>query len=241
MTLHLLDLTLATPALNLALDEALLLECDQGKGVETLRFWESTSYFVTLGVSSRHQADVDVAACTRDGVPILRRASGGGTVLQGPGCLNYALVLRLAERPELADLTRGYALILGRVATALGAGETAEVAPLGTSDLAREGWKFSGNAQKRTRNALLHHGTILHNFDIPLLARYLREPEKQPPYRERRTHDQFVRNLPLSPDEIRRRLTLEWNAIRAASSAPVPDLSDLLASRYANPAWHERF
>ena len=82
--MRLLELTLPSPAENLALDEALLLEHD-GVAVECLRFWESPVHFVALGVSGKMQADVDVDACARDGVPILRRASGGGTVLQGPG------------------------------------------------------------------------------------------------------------------------------------------------------------
>ena len=81
-----LDLTLPTPAENLALDEALLLEAEAGRGEELLRVWEWPTFAVVLGSGCRLGAEVNEAACRSDHVPILRRASGGGTVLLGAGC-----------------------------------------------------------------------------------------------------------------------------------------------------------
>ena len=243
--LRLLDLTLPSPAENLALDEALLLALndqaargpDAPPPVETLRFWESPVRFVVLGVSGRLREEVDLEACARAGVPILRRASGGGTVVQGPGCLNFALVLSLEARPELRDVTRSYARILGGLRDALGL-EGAE--PDGTSDLAFGGRKISGNSQKRTRHAILHHGTLLHGFDVVCLEELLREPAKQPAYRAGRPHAEFVRNAPLSASEIRSRLTAAWSAA-PPSAFQVPDLGPLIAEKYGNREWLERF
>ena len=59
-------------------------------------------------------------ACRADGVAVLRRFSGGGAVVLGPGCLNYAIALSLVSRPELADVAASFRAILGRVAAALG-------------------------------------------------------------------------------------------------------------------------
>jgi lipoate-protein ligase A len=94
-----LDLTLPTPAENLACDEALLDWCEEDGGGEILRFWEPTDCFIVVGYANRVGAEVDLAACAANGIPVLRRCSGGGTVLQGPGCLNYSLVLRFGEHP----------------------------------------------------------------------------------------------------------------------------------------------
>src|SRR5689334_9674348 len=91
-----LDLTLPSPPENLACDEALLGLAESGAGEEVLRFWESTEYFVVVGYANKVAVEVNVAACEVGGIPILRRCSGGGTVVQGPGCLNYALVLRIS-------------------------------------------------------------------------------------------------------------------------------------------------
>ena len=65
------------------------------RGREVLRFWELPTLAVVLGSGGSVAIDVNVAACDADGVPILRRASGGGTVLLGPGCLCFSLVLEL--------------------------------------------------------------------------------------------------------------------------------------------------
>ena len=113
-----LDLTLPTPAENLALDEALLLRAEAGEGGEGLRLWEWPRPAVVLGAGGRLADDVDEAACRADGVPILRRSSGGGTVLLGAGCLLYTLILDGERAHELAGVRSSYAFILERVAAA---------------------------------------------------------------------------------------------------------------------------
>src|SRR5205823_3610625 len=104
------------PPENLALDEALLLEAEAGRAGETLRVWEWPGPAVVLGSGCRLAEDVDEQACRRDGVPVLRRASGGGTVLLGPGCLCYSLVLAYERDPALAEIRPSSALILRRTA-----------------------------------------------------------------------------------------------------------------------------
>src|SRR5215470_13743181 len=117
--MHYLDLTLATPAENLALDEALLLEAEAGRGGEVLRLWEWPAPAVVLGSGGRLAEDVDEAACRAAGVPVLRRSSGGGTVLLGRGCLAFSLVLAYDRDPALSEIGSSYAAILGRVGDAL--------------------------------------------------------------------------------------------------------------------------
>src|SRR6476661_8339047 len=91
----LLDLTLPSPIENLALDEALLEDLEENESHPVLRLWESDRHFVVLGRSSSLTEDVHLDACEQHAIPVLRRASGGGIVLQGPGCLSYAVVLPL--------------------------------------------------------------------------------------------------------------------------------------------------
>jgi lipoate---protein ligase len=100
----LLDLTLPTSVENLACDEALLDLCEE-EGEEILRFWEARQHFVVLGYANRIESEVKVEECRRHGVPILRRCTGGGTIVQGPGCLNYNLTLRIPDRGPLTTVT----------------------------------------------------------------------------------------------------------------------------------------
>ncbi|MEK6786108.1 MAG: lipoate--protein ligase family protein [Nitrospirota bacterium] len=227
-TLRLLDLTLPLPVENLALDEALLEELDEQGGNPVLRFWESDRLFVVLGRASRVADDVDLAACHKDGLPILRRASGGGTVLQGPGCLSYALVLPLDWHPDLANIRTTNRLILERMATALRRWEPTTTVQ-GISDLAINDRKISGNAQRRTGKALLFHGTILHDMGADLIARYLKHPSRQPEYRSERPHQAFLGTINIAPQRIRQAIADAWNAELTNSQWPIARMPHTIA------------
>jgi lipoate---protein ligase len=230
-----IDLTLPSAPENLALDEALLLEAEAGHGGEVLRIWEWPRPAVVLGAGGVIADDVNVSACDRDDVPLARRASGGGTVLLGPGCLLYSLVLRYERAADLRDIRNSYSWILSRMIGALPG-----VAVEGPSDLAVAGRKVGGSAQQRKRHNLLHHGSLLYAFDLPLIARYLREPPRQPGYRGRRSHGDFVANLPIGGTELRSRLAAAWEAQPANRPLPVDLVSQLVAERYASAAWLHR-
>src|SRR5436305_8868153 len=141
--MQLLDLTLPSAVANLALDEALLLEAEAGRGGEVLRLWEWPHPAVVLGAGCVLREDVDEDACAADGVPVLRRSSGGGTVLLGRGCLCYSLILPMDRAPELAGIRSSYAFILSRIIEGL-AGLQPGLTIAGISDLASEGRKLSG-------------------------------------------------------------------------------------------------
>ena len=151
---------------------------------------------VVLGRSSAIEAEVDVRACREQGVPILRRASGGAAILIGPGCLMYALVLSHRLRPALRAIDHVHALVLGTVAEALGR-HAPGIQRLGTSDLVLAGRKFSGNSLRCKREHVLYHGTLLYDFPLHEITRFLKSPPRQPAYRDGRGHEAFLDNLPL--------------------------------------------
>jgi lipoate-protein ligase A len=234
-----LDLTLSTPAENLALDEALLLEAEAGQGGEVLRVWEWPSPAVVLGAACRLAEDVNVDACRADGVPILRRSSGGGTVLLGAGCLCYSLVLAYERSPSLREIPSSYAFILDRIRAAL-LDLLPGIEQAGTSDLAAGGRKFSGNAQQRKLHHLLHHGTLLHGFDVDLVGRYLRMPVRQPDYREGRDHGEFLLDLSMDGLQLRQRLRDGWQAGEDLAAWPRDVVATLTEERYTRMEWIER-
>jgi lipoate-protein ligase A len=239
MAIPFLALRLPTLAANLALDEALLLEAEDSQEGEVLRVWEWPWSAVVLGAGCRLGEDVDEAACRADAVPILRRASGGGTVLLGTGCLLYSLILSYRRAPELRDITSSYAYILDRVREAL-SGLLPDLEHAGTSDLVSLGRKFSGNAQQRKSNHLLHHGTLLYGFDLDQMSRYLRLPARQPHYRGGRPHVEFLVNLPAGAGELTRRLRRMWLAETEQTTWPAHRVQQLLAEKYSLGTWTRR-
>lgn len=238
-----LDLTLPTPAENLACDEFLLEQSDEQESPSTLRLWESPSYFVVLGYANKVGDEVNRALCEDRGIPILRRCSGGGTVVQGCGCLNYSLILNLAEHPDCQTITQTNRYVMERHRELLEMHLGARVEIQGHTDLAihtdNRVRKFSGNAQRRKRNAVLFHGTFLLDFDLWLISQILKMPPVQPSYRENRPHEEFVENLNRPAAEIKRILQEGWNAIEDAKI--VRNLPDSVVEKYRGPEWNFKF
>ena len=236
-----LDLTLPSPEENLACDEALLETCETELGEEVLRFWESKQNFAVLGYSNKVESELNKEVCQREKLPILRRISGGGTVLQGPGCLNYALFLEIAKNPELRTVTSANRFIMERHRSAVAKLLGKEVLVQGHTDLTLGGLKFSGNSQRRKKKYLLFHGTFLIKFDFTALEKYLRMPSKQPDYRKSRTHSEFLTNLKISSDKIKSVLKEAWSA---RGTVPSPHdrtrsvIQKLVAETYSNSEWN---
>jgi lipoate-protein ligase A len=233
-----LELTLPTPEENLALDEALLLAAEESGG-EVLRIWEWPRPAVVLGSGCKLAEEVNAAACNADGVPILRRTSGGGTVLLGPGCLLFSLVLDTQKASELADIRRSYKYILERVARAL-LPEVPGAEVQGISDLAVAGRKFSGNAQQRKQRHILHHGSLLYAFDMANVARYLPPPPRQPEYRAGRTHGEFLANVPLDGTTLAERLRREWGAEDSQGVWSRARVQRLVEEKFSKTEWVTR-
>ncbi len=232
-----LDLTFPTPQQNLACDEALLEMCERGYDDEILRCWEPTQFFVVLGYSNRAEQHVNITACKHRSVPILRRHSGGGAVVQGPGCLNFALVLRTAPTGPLSTITGTTSYILRRHAALLQRLVPGTVGFQGSCDLTLDGRKFSGNAQRRRVRFTLFHGTFLCGLDISVVGELLRMPPRQPAYRDNRPHQDFLTNLSASSGSIKQALRVAWHATTTLGDIPSEDIGRLVSLRYASPHW----
>ncbi len=134
------------PAENLAFDEALLRVAP---GSPVLWLWRNP-VCVVVGRGQRIAREVRTEECARDGVPVLRRASGGGTVFHDPGNLNVTLVLPgPADRPLEA---------LGKVMSAA-VDQLGLVPRIGDRGLFVGTAKLCGFAVFRTKTGLLAHST----------------------------------------------------------------------------------
>jgi lipoate-protein ligase A len=234
-----LDLTLPTPAENLALDEALLDEAEAAWPLaETLRLWEPAEPMVVVGRSSRLADEVNLEACRERGIPILRRASGGAAVVTGPGCLMYAVVLGLDPQPALRMVDAAHRYVLGTIVSALEP-LVPDVRERGTSDLAIGNLKFSGNSMRVKRDYLLYHGTLLYDFPLPLIAACLKMPPRRPDYREERPHRDFVTNVPLPGLILRGALASAWEATEPYVYWPRERTAELAETKYGRAEWNE--
>lgn len=162
----------------------------------TTRVWTCRDTAVVLGVSRAFEAEVHEAACRRHGVAVLRRASGGGTVVIGPGTVQYAFAIlhpQDAEPPSLDAVKRACNDAVRRALAAAGVDSSLETDPSG--DLRAGDRKVGGLALRRRRQATLLHGTLLADADLARIAEVLRHPEREPAWRRRRGHLDFLGGL----------------------------------------------
>jgi lipoate---protein ligase len=242
--------SLATPAGNVAFDEAILEWAEQRSKGEFLRLWESAEPMVVVGRSSHVAKEVDVAFCQREGIPVLRRSSGGAAIVTGPGCLMYSVVLSYAARSELKDISRAHSFVLNQLKKMIGplVSDAGTVACAGTSDLVLDAGgdptrarKFSGNSLRMKRTHLLYHGTLLYEFDLALIEKCLRTPPRQPEYRRQRVHRDFVMNLPLSRERLVEAVAAAFRLASPPDEVPLSHVEKLVAERFSKDEWNYEF
>jgi len=198
---------------------------------------------IALGRAGRVSEECFTEECSRDGIKIIRRISGGGTVLQGPGCLNYSAVLSYDSVPGYSDIQHSYYWILQDLAKGfLKKGHNVKFYPI--SDLTLNGRKFSGNAQARKRRYFLHHGTILFDLDLAKVPVYLHHPKREPDHRRNRRHMDFITNILIEREDIKNvvkdifsPMAKEWSL----TEEDLERLNDLVTDKYSRENWNLAF
>lgn len=238
--MQLLNLSLPTPAENLALDEALIETAESEDGFpEVLRFWEANQICVILGRGSPYQSEVNHSYCAENQIPIVRRCSGGATVVGGPGCLMYSLLLDYAKRPELRMLDVAHRFVMNSMVAAIGR-LSVEVVMKGTCDLVLHGRKVSGNALRCKRNHLLYHGTLLLDFPLDQIESCLEMPQRQPEYRQKRSHKEFVGQMPLEAEALKEAICETWSVRESLKKWPRDLTARLTKEKYLEPSWTQK-
>jgi lipoate---protein ligase len=250
--MKLLDLTLETPEENLALDEALLESAEAAAAQinpatgnecaidrDVLRLWEPKQFVVVVGNSSRLEDEVELDACARTEVLVLRRPSGGAAIVTGPGCLMYSLILSYSNRPQLKSIEQAHRFVLETIAAALRP-LVPSIRRAGISDLAMGNHKFSGNSLRCKRGHLLYHGTLLHQFPLHRIGELLKMPPREPDYRQHRRHGEFVANLPLDALALRQLLKSGFKADEILRDWPRTLTTQLAAEKYSSTDWNRR-
>jgi lipoate-protein ligase A len=196
---------------QLARDLALLGQAEQD-ATGAFRLWTTQAATVVLGRSVDAGEEVDEDFCARAGIAIVRRPSGGRSVLVGPGTLQYAFALPYSLAAELSTIPASKRFCNRLLVPAL---ESAAGIAAGTLQEDRSGdvllgdRKVAGLALRRRRTAMLLHGTILVRADLALIARALRHPACEPAYRRGRAHEDFLANLGRADESMLERTVRE--------------------------------
>jgi lipoate-protein ligase A len=206
-----LDLKVADAYTNMAVDEALAYAKGEGKAKNTLRFymWEPSA--VTMGYFQSVKDEIDLEACKRYGIDVNRRISGGGAVLNSSyGEITYSIVMPEGDPRISEDPTESYRYLCHGIVEGLAnLGIEAGFKPI--NDIIVGPRKISGNAQIRRYGAVLHHGTILVDFNAREMFSVLKISEEK-------ISDKMIQQAEERVTTIRRELGWEvsFDEVRAA-------------------------
>ncbi len=236
------------PAFNMALDEALLeMAIDTKITVPVLRLYGWTPAAVTLGYAQDWHVEADHTACERNGVPVIRRISGGGAVFHDNE-VTYSLVI--PEKTLGDNVLESFREVSLALVSALSRfGLKGEFAPI--NDITVNGRKISGNAQIRRRGMILQHGTVLLGVDRELMFTLLTVPADKV---KRKKLERALDRVTSVSDETNSAITFdqgvaamkngfaEWAGEKLEIFTP-PDTLTMLTetigrNRFSNEAWN---
>lgn len=159
--------------IQMALDEVLLDAVAGDRRPPLLRFWGWTEPTLVLGSNQAVANEVDLEAAGRHAFGVVRRLSGGGTMLAEPGrTITWSLVMPEAAVAGMSFIESFAFLDRWAVEALRALGVEAGYRPI--NDIVSPAGKIAGAAQARRRGALLHHVTMAYSMDPDLLRELIR-------------------------------------------------------------------
>ncbi len=257
----------ADGATNMAADEAILNSVIGGTSLPTLRFYGWSPPCLSLGRNQR-LAEVDLPACSAAGFDVVRRPTGGRSILHTDE-LTYSVSLLQTDPRAVGGIVEGYrrlseGLLAGLHRLGVDAVQVASQRALdGPStavcfespsnyEIMVGGRKLVGSAQWRMRGGVLQHGTLPLSGDLARVVDYLAFPAAERGAQQRRLH---LRALTLEEatgtrypfDEVAQALAqgfataLNLDIVPGELTPHERALSaELRDGRYADPDWTAR-
>lgn len=154
------------PYFNLATEEYLLHNATE----DLFMLWQDEPC-VVVGKNQNTLQEINYDYVIDQKIPVVRRLSGGGAVFHDLGNINFTFIQSGAS--HLFNDFKTFTLPIIEVLQDIGV--SAEFS--GRNDLLIDGKKFSGNAQYRYKDRVLHHGTLLFSSEIKDLSQALKPKE----------------------------------------------------------------
>ncbi len=160
----------------------------------TKRFliWIPDKRYIILGASNKAEIALYIENVKQDNITVLKRPSGGQTVMLTPNNLIVAVAFHQPNGLQPKDI---FDQINSLIISVLEKEEIHNLSMKGISDIAIDGKKISGSAIYRKKDVLLYHAVINMGEPATTFERYLKHPTKEPDYRNGRKHSDFVTSL----------------------------------------------
>ena len=158
------------PRFNLALEEYVLKNLPNDH--DYILLWQHVPSII-IGRNQNTIEEINSKYVEEHNINVIRRISGGGAVYHDAGNLNYSFITN-----NTRDNLNNFRKFTEPVIKALNSlGVNAEFA--GRNDILIDGKKFSGNAQTYYKDRMYHHGTILFDADLDMVAKVLQVKQQK--------------------------------------------------------------
>lgn len=166
--------TLLNPYLNLAIEDYVYnqMPLPPAGNANRLMFYVN-SPCVVIGKNQNPWNEVNVPLLNSLRIPLVRRRSGGGTVVHDAGNVNYSFM----TTKDKFDRYTFANLVARAVNGILGRGDGIKVTERGDIVTEQGSLKVSGSAYKLSKGKLYHHGTMLLNLNLEVLRQLLHRDE----------------------------------------------------------------
>lgn len=148
------------PSFNLSSEEYLFSQ----KNEEYLLLYVNDPS-VIIGSNQAVLNEVDLDFCIDNGIPVIRRLSGGGAVYHDSGNINYSFIHSKTGEPLSTRFLNPIIETLHSLEIPVVIGKR--------KDIWLNGYKISGTASHISRGRELHHGTLLYDTDLDALEKAL--------------------------------------------------------------------
>lgn len=151
------------PYKNHAIEEFLMNKFNE----DCFMLWKNEKC-ILIGKNQNTYNEINIDYIKQYNIPVVRRISGGGAVFNDEGNFNFSFISCNVNHDcfDFERFTTPIIQALGKL------GVDAKLS--GRNDLTIDNKKFSGNAQYKSKDKVLHHGTLLFSSDISDLANALK-------------------------------------------------------------------
>lgn len=144
---------------------------------------------IVMGMSGKPSQLLEVGPVMEDRIPVIKRFTGGGTVIVDKSTLFVSLICNKDDVPNVQPYPRSVMAWSGSLYDEVF--KSVNGFQLRENDYVFGDRKFGGNAQSIIKNRWIHHTSFLWDYDVRNMA-YLKLPSRVPQYRLERDHTDFV-------------------------------------------------
>ncbi len=154
--------------------------------------WIPDKSYIVLGASNNAKDAVVENVTLRDNITVLKRKTGGQTVMLTPNNLIISAVITDESVMKPKDVFNRFN---DHIISAIAKNHTVQFSTRGISDIAMGEKKILGSSMYRGKGKLFYHAVLNFNEPSTTFQKYLKHPSNEPDYRKGRMHHEFVTSL----------------------------------------------